>query len=120
MPEVKKKTRGGKKYKLQKEIKELRRLIPISSGQQKYQFYLRLKELTTKETKPTNSKPEIVINENIKQNNNNGDNMVFNLKLDMLFFIILGILIFAIYKVNKYFKDYVAKKQQLLFNKNKK
>ena len=51
VPEVKKKSRGGKKYKLQKEIKELRRLIPITAGQQKYQFYLRLKELTTKDGK---------------------------------------------------------------------
>ena len=51
VPEVKKKARGGKKYKFQREIKELRGLIPISAAQQKYQFYLQLKELTTKDGK---------------------------------------------------------------------
>ena len=37
--------------------------------------------------------------------------MELNLKLDLIFFIILGILILAIYKVNEHFKNYVTKKE---------
>ena len=42
----KKKGRGGKLVKLHKEKKELRRLIQISTGEQKHKFYLQLKSLT--------------------------------------------------------------------------
>ena len=45
----KKKSKGGKRNRLNKEIKELRRLIPLSSGENKHRLYLRLRELTKKE-----------------------------------------------------------------------
>ena len=60
----------------------------------------------------SNSKPTITINENIKADNNKNtqENMEFNVKLDLMFFVIIGIVVFLIIKLKKYFKDYVAKK----------
>ena len=60
----------------------------------------------------SNSKPTITINENIKADNNKNtqENMEFNVKIDLMFFVIIGIVVFLIIKLNKYFKNYVEKK----------
>ena len=52
----KKKGRGGKLVKIHKEKKELRRLIQISTGEQKYKFYLQLKDLTQQQAQRKNNK----------------------------------------------------------------
>ena len=52
----KKKGRGGKLVKIHKEKKELRRLIQISTREQKYKFYLQLKDLTQQQAQRKNNK----------------------------------------------------------------